>query len=346
MPNRPLVMTVSKWFFLLVAVVVFLLFWQILKPFVLTLATAAIFAVMLSPLDRYAKRWVKWDKWRALILVLLTAFVVILPIFVIVTVVVAQASALVGDVDEALAWLAGFDLVSYPVFQALPVAAQEQILAINVAEMGTGVLNWIKDSFGGLVGRTANIVFQIFIFFIALYYFLVGRVAIYKEALRLSPLNDKTDANIVRRIVKTIRAVVSGALTIALIQAVIATVGLWIFGVPGAILWGSFIVIAAQVPMIGTMLVMGPAIAYLAITGHVGAAIGLAIWSIVFVGLIDNLLSPYIVGSKTKMPEILVLISILGGIQFLGPIGFILGPTILAGVLVVVDLYKSGILEN
>ena len=175
---------------------------------------------------------------------------------------------------------------------------------------------------------------------------LVDRVKMYKEALRLSPLNDKTDANIVRRIVKTIRAVVLGALTIAIVQAIFATIGLWIFGVPQALLWGSLVVIAAQIPMLGAALVMVPAIAYLALTGHTVAAIGLTIWAIVFVGLIDNVLSPYLVGSKTKMPELLVLVAILGGIQLFGPIGFILGPTILAGVLVVTDLYKSGILEN
>lgn len=346
MSSKPLIMTPAKWFFLLVSAIIFILFWELLRPFVLTLATAAIFAIMLSPVDTYLKKWVKWNKARALFVMLATIIVVILPISVVFIIIATQAGELLQNSDEVFAWLMTFDVQSNPIFARLPTAVQEQVLAIDIAAIGVAALNWLQDSFGDIVGRTANFFFQAFIFFIALYYLLVDRIKIYKEALRLSPLNDKTDANIVRRIVKTIRAVVLGALTIAVVQAIIATIGLWIFGVPQALLWGSLVVIAAQIPMLGAALIMVPSIAYLALTGHMAAAIGLTIWAIVFVGLIDNVLSPYLVGSKTKMPELLVLVAILGGIQLFGPIGFILGPTVLAGVLVVVDLYKSGILEN
>ena len=339
-------MTSAKWFFLLVAVIVFVLFWELLKPFVLTLATAGIFAIMLSPVDSFFKKWIKWNKVRALLVMLATVIVVILPVSIIFIMIATQAGELLQNSDEVFAWLLAFDLESNLFFQKLPGSVQAQVLAIDISAVGIGILSWLQESFGNIVGRTANFFFQAFIFFIALYYMLVDRVKMYKEALRLSPLNDKTDANIVRRIVKTIRAVVLGALTIAIVQAIFATIGLWIFGVPQALLWGSLVVIAAQIPMLGAALVMVPAIAYLALTGHTVAAIGLTIWAIVFVGLIDNVLSPYLVGSKTKMPELLVLVAILGGIQLFGPIGFILGPTILAGVLVVTDLYKSGILEN
>jgi predicted PurR-regulated permease PerM len=98
--------------------------------------------------------------------------------------------------------------------------------------------------------------------------------------------------------------------------------------------------------MVGMGLIMIPAITYLALTGATGAAIGLTLWGIIVVGLVDNILSPILVGGRTKMPELLVLLAILGGIQQFGPIGFIIGPVILSGLLVARDLYKAGILDK
>ncbi|NBX51902.1 AI-2E family transporter [bacterium] len=98
--------------------------------------------------------------------------------------------------------------------------------------------------------------------------------------------------------------------------------------------------------MLGTSVIMIPAVLYLFITGEAGSAIGLALWAGVAVGLVDNLLQPFIVGGRTHMHALLILLSILGGLEFFGPIGFILGPTILAALLVILEMYKGGYLER
>jgi len=181
---------------------------------------------------------------------------------------------------------------------------------------------------------------------ISLYYFLVDREKINQLVQDLSPFKDTLDVSIMKRIVNAVRSVVFGALVIAILKAILAMIGLAIFGVPGSVLWGAMVAVASQIPMIGAALILGPAVAYLFIIGSIGPAIGLLIWSILVVGLVDNFLAPKLVGSKTKMHELLILVSILGGLQVFGPIGFIVGPTILAAVMVVVELYKSGILED
>ena len=113
-----------------------------------------------------------------------------------------------------------------------------------------------------------------------------------------------------------------------------------------AMLWASMVVIAAQIPMIGTSVVMLPAVAYLFVVGDSGSGIGLLVWSVLVVSTVDNVLKPYVVGGKTRMHGLLILVSMLGGLQAFGPIGFILGPTILAAFLVVIELYKAGILDH
>lgn len=243
-------------------------------------------------------------------------------------------------------WVHSFDISQNVLVTSLPAVVQEQILAVDVIELGKGLAQWAFENVGQIFSSTAQLVFHTFIFFVALYYLLVDRKKIHTLALDLSPFTDKLDDKILKRISRTVRSVVFGALIIAIVQAVFATIGMAIFGVPGALLWGSLVIIAAQVPMLGVALIMLPAIVYLAVTGSIGAAIGLLVWSVIVVGLVDNLLSPKLIGSKTKMNELLILISILGGLQLFGAIGFILGPTILAGVMVIVELYKSGMLEK
>jgi predicted PurR-regulated permease PerM len=94
------------------------------------------------------------------------------------------------------------------------------------------------------------------------------------------------------------------------------------------------------VPSVGTGLVAIPAILYLFAIGHAGAAIGLAIWSALLVGTIDNLLNPIVVGKNINVPPLLILFSVLGGISLLGPVGILIGPLTVSLLYALVSLYR------
>ncbi len=94
-------------------------------------------------------------------------------------------------------------------------------------------------------------------------------------------------------------------------------------------------------PSVGTALALTPAVIYLLITGNTGNAIGLAIWGALAVGMIDNFLGPKLVGSRTKLHPLLVLMSVLGGIQLFGFLGFLLGPIVMAIFVALVEIYRT-----
>jgi predicted PurR-regulated permease PerM len=98
-------------------------------------------------------------------------------------------------------------------------------------------------------------------------------------------------------------------------------------------------VVLSVVPAIGSALIWIPAVAYLAITGQTGAAIGVGLWCGLVAGSVDNFLRPKLVGRDTKMPDLLVLVGTLGGIFLFGGLGFILGPIVVALFLAVWQLY-------
>ncbi len=118
-------------------------------------------------------------------------------------------------------------------------------------------------------------------------------------------------------------------------------VGLSIFGIPNAALWGVVAGIASLVPMIGTAFVAVPAILFLLVSGNNAQAIGLLIWSVVIVGLVDNLLNPIVVGGKINVPPLLILFAVLGGISLLGPIGILVGPLTISLLYTLISIYKN-----
>ncbi len=345
MPTHPFTHdTIARWFFLLLTVGIAALFWKIIAPFATTLVTAAIVAILVTPFEKRLRTYAKHSRLSALIILLIVLLIVVGPLTTIGVIMVQQA------VDIATGLLANPDwlttITSHPTYLALPQVVREALLSADVSALLRTVANWASTHVGGILSSGADLLFKTFIFFICLYFFLVDREKILKEAFELSPLRDSVDRNIVARMVETVRGVVFGSLIVACVQGVIAGIGLTIFGVPGALIWAALVIIAAQVPMLGTATVMIPAVIYLFATGNVSGGIGLAIWAGLAVGLVDNLLQPYIVGGKTRMHALLILLSMLGGLQAFGPVGFILGPTVLAAFLVILELYKAGFLER
>jgi predicted PurR-regulated permease PerM len=127
----------------------------------------------------------------------------------------------------------------------------------------------------------------------------------------------------------TIRSVVYGILGTALAQAILAAIGLWIAGVPGALLWGMLTFFLSVVP-VGPPLVWGAATAWLVYEGSIGWAVFMALWGFFVISGIDNIIKPYLISRGARLPFILTLLGVLGGALAFGIIGVFLGPLLLA----------------
>ncbi len=337
---------VARWFFLGIAAVICFLFWKIIEPFAIVLLTATIAAIVLSPLEKRLRKLVK-KSWLSSAIMVVGMFVLIVGPLATATVVMAQQALDIIKVTIANPdWVSHFKLAEQPIIMTLPALLRDYILSLNLPELLRAVAQWASANALSVLSGGATLVFKTSIFFICLFFFLFEREKIIAELIDLSPFKDSVDRNILTRMVETVRGVVFGSIIVSIIQGIVAAIGFTMFGVPGALLWATLVVVASQIPMLGTSTVTVPCVIYLLLIGHIPAAIGLGIWAMLAVGLVDNMVSPFIVGGRTRMHALLILLSILGGIQYFGPIGFILGPTILAAFLVVLELYKSGILER
>jgi predicted PurR-regulated permease PerM len=111
--------------------------------------------------------------------------------------------------------------------------------------------------------------------------------------------------------------------------------------VGGAAVWGTLMAILSTIPGLGHALVWVPVTIYLAIAGDWGACIGLLIWCAAVVGSVDNFLRPWLVGKDTQLPDLMILVSTLGGLVLFGVTGFIVGPIVAALFVTVWELYGA-----
>ncbi len=187
--------------------------------------------------------------------------------------------------------------------------------------------------------------FNLLLVAVAFFFFLKDGTRFKESVIRLSPLNETYNHEITEKLEISIRSVLKGTLFIALIQGVLAGIGFLIFGIPNATLWGSIAMIAALIPGAGTGLVVVPGIAYLFFSGKIAAAIGLFIWGAVMVGMVDNVLMSTLYGRGIKIHPLIILFSVLGGLSFFGPTGFLFGPIAVGLLLTLIKIYSSFVLH-
>ncbi|HEY8707413.1 MAG TPA: AI-2E family transporter [Burkholderiaceae bacterium] len=127
----------------------------------------------------------------------------------------------------------------------------------------------------------------------------------------------------------TTRAGVYGLLLAAFAQGLLAGLGYWVAGVNAPAFWGAATAVVAVIPF-GAPLVWGSIGVWLLLQGQVGAGIGLLLWGTLAISWIDNLVRPLIISGVAKIPFLLVLYGVLGGLAAFGLIGLFVGPVILA----------------
>jgi predicted PurR-regulated permease PerM len=162
---------------------------------------------------------------------------------------------------------------------------------------------------------------------------LVGRI---RHAL---PLPAQQLDQLLLKFKVVIRATVKGNLVIALLQGALGGLMFWLLGISGALLWAVVMAFASLLPAVGAGLVWIPVALYLLATGAIWQGVTLIAFGALVIGMVDNLLRPILVGKDTKLPDYVVLISTLGGIEVFGLNGFVIGPVIAAMFIAVWDLY-------
>lgn len=329
-------------FFGLMGVVGYLV-WEMIQPFVSALALAAIIVTICYPLyERIVPKMPRQNETiGALITTIAVLVVVIIPLLFLASNLVNEAVSIYGLANEdRVGFVTALEDVQTTVQQYAPG------IDLNISEYVKQATAWLASNVGAIFAGTASTIFLFFIAMIGSFYLFRDGPAFTKKLVIISPLPDDEDELILRRLATAVRSVATGTVFVALIQGTLTAFGLWLFGFERAILWGVIAAFGALIPSVGTSIIFIPAVLFLLFTGSYVSAIGLTIWGIMAVGLIDNLLGPYLMSRGNPLHPFMVLLAVLGGISVFGPIGFIVGPVIVSLFMVLLELYAMHISEN
>ncbi len=317
--------------FTIAVVFTVLILWPFAKVIILAIALSAV----LFPVYHYISRKVKVHWLASLITILLFIIVLCIPVFTVGTLVFNQAQSISGWVTDH----GGLDNITRVLGRSISGLVPGGVL--NLQAGIEQVTSKLALGIGNAFTTTLSTLFSFLLVLLALFYFLKDGARWRETMVKFSPLSDESTNHILERLNGAVNGIMKGYLLIALVQGTLMGIGLWIFGVPNAALFGVLAGIASLVPTIGTALVAVPAFLFLVLTGRTGAAIGFGVWAAVLVGSIDNVLNPYVVGRKIDIHPLLVLLSVLGGIALVGPLGILIGPLIISFMYALASVYKT-----
>jgi predicted PurR-regulated permease PerM len=212
-----------------------------------------------------------------------------------------------------------------------------------IADLQPTILS-LTGATGAAIGR---IVFGLVIMVISLYFFLVDGPKMVATLMRLSPLDDRYEKQLLIEFDQLSRAVVLAMILSAVAQGILAAIGYAVVGFDSVILLMLITIVLALIPFLGAAAVWAPCSLYLAfVEERWQAAIGLAIYGALIVSSIDNVIKAGILHGRSRLHPLLALLSVLGGVMVFGPIGILIGPMIVVFLQTSLDILNRELTEG
>ena len=225
------------------------------------------------------------------------------------------------------------------------IVEKTAVLDIQIAPLVTKALQGFSHTLVGQIQQgAANFVFFILNYFVTMFIFfflLRDGESLGKGLKNLFPMTRENKEVVFGRLSNTVSAVVRALVVTGVIQGLLAGLSFWVLQVPFPVFLSLLIAFLALVPIGGGVLVWIPAAIYLLVSVSWIKALILFLWGTVVVGTVDNIIRPWIIGEKVKIPTLFLLLSIVGGLSFYGFIGVFLGPVMLTLFFTLVEIYRK-----
>jgi predicted PurR-regulated permease PerM len=338
-------------FLAILVVIITVAFVVVMHSFLITVMMAAIFTAIVYPGYRRVLSWCRGrQKLAAAIYVTLIALLVTIPSIAFVSVLISQGIALSSGAGDLIQEQVKSGELNEQI-ERLPEGVQKilprrsEIMA-KVTEITSNVAGFVVGKITDITKSTVNLILHIVLMFYSMYFFLIDGHVLLRDSMEYLPLSKTQRTHLVNRFASVSIASIKSTVVIGVIQGTLGGTGFFVAGIPGAVFWGAVMTVLAMIPGIGTALVWIPAAIFLIIEDRIQATIVFALYFILVVGLIDNVLRPRLVGRESQMHELLVLLSTLGGLMVFGLAGFIIGPVIAALFIALWEMQRATVRES
>lgn len=322
----------SKYFFIACFLALVVTAIVLVKSFVTTIISAVVLSYIFHPLYKRIKAILRSENVAALLTIIIVIIIIIIPL-------IFAANALINESIDFFYKLKAIDVNQVQEFIRTYTTDKIDIQGYYAELLQKIPLSIAKATSDYLVSIPKRIL-EFFVMLFIVFYLLKEGPAISERIKNHIPLKESYRKHLEKKFNGIVYASLYGLVLTAFIQGIVGALGLWIFNVPSPILWGMVMVIVSMLPFVGAWMVWFPAALYkIFIINDTFNGVGLMVYGILIVSTIDNIVRPKIIGAKGKIHPILVLLGVLGGLQVFGFLGIIIGPLILAIMMVFVEHY-------
>jgi predicted PurR-regulated permease PerM len=319
--------------------------YRIMSPFFGAIAWAIVVTIIFYPAYAFISRYVRLKPLASFLTVAIVLVVILGPFAYLTSVLVNELQLIASRINaNKFEELQNFvtRLESYPVVQkiisysGLGELTSQQSIGDNVRKIGKTLIGALSLHIPDILSVVGDFVFMIF----TTYFLLKDGPGFLSKAREYMPFSEPQKERLVTQIKDMIVSTVYGGVLIAIIQGTLGGFAYYFLGIDSPVMWGVAMSVMSFVPLLGTFIIWGPTSVYLAMQGEYMSGLVLFLFGVFVISMVDNILKPLIIGSRTKMPTVVILFSVLGGIKLFGVIGLITGPLVTAVFLSVFEIFS------
>jgi predicted PurR-regulated permease PerM len=306
---------------------------------------AAIFALVFYPLyDRTLRQFRGRTQLASLAMTTLVTLLLVLPTISLSSAVTGEAAGLYRQVDDYVR-SGRLNQTIEQLRQSRPGRLLQRLSRegppIDYAANIQRVVDTVSSQATTFARNVATFVLDFVIMVFTLFFFFRDGDRMYRALRDVIPMDPEHKETIFRRLYETLSAVVRGMLLTALVQGLLTWAGLWVLGVPFSAFLGVVATFLSFIPLVGAAGVWVPAALYLFFAGDVIRALVLVAYGTLGISMIDNVMRPFLIGERTRLPTLFLFFGILGGVEAYGVLGVFLGPVLLAISVAFLQIYKE-----
>ncbi len=307
---------------IIVVIGVFILY--ALFPYISAFAGALVLFVLLFPINNYLRKKIG-KKFSALLCVLLSILIIIVPLFSISNMLIIEVSSIAKDTG----FVEGM-------FEKIGTQIDIQQ---SLSEILIYVKQGITKSVNSFFGSAIHFVVSSIILFFTLFFLLLKPDEFIKTIQENLPFNYKNSKELMDEFVNVTKSTVIGMGLIAIVQGILLGLGFFIFGIQGAVFWGFVGAVLSFLPVVGVTFIWVPVCMYQLFVGNVFAGIGLLLWALIIITGSEYVMRPYISKKIAKLHPLITLIGVFIGLPYFGIFGILVGPLLLSYLFLLAKMY-------
>lgn len=338
-PNTVSFRNVTWWGFIVLALV---LLYDVISPYFQPLAWGSILAIFFFPVHNRVRRLVGNRTAAAALTLLFVLVSLVGPMTWLSITLIQEANSAVRGMPQGFLERAADRVEEVAKEAGIPIGDIQEQYRERIRAGTALVASKITD----ILSTVIHSMFHLLIFLLTMFYLFRDGPRLMQILKDVAPVGEDTRDRMIGEATDMIQATILSSVVVSMVQGILGGLTFWILGLPSPLVWGLVLGVLAFLPVIGPSLVWAPMGTYMIFNGDPWRGVLLIVLGFVFVSSSDKVLRPILIAGRARLNELLVLVSLLGGLEAFGFIGIILGPVIVATCVGMLKGYREALVEQ